>query len=297
VILQRFFETFCYENQEINMKKLTTHTIRKMKQKGEKITMLTAYDYPTAKIMDENNVDMILVGDSLGMVILGYEDTTKVTVDDIVHHTRAVTRAAKRAMVVADMPFLSYHLGVETSVKNAGRLMQEGNAGAIKLEGGSEVVDSVRAIVNAGIPVMGHLGLTPQSIKTMGGYFIQGKKVDEAERMLEEAKLLQEAGAFSLVLECVPSELAEYVSNNIDIPVIGIGSGNKCDGQVLVFHDFTGYNTGFIPKFVKKYGNVGEEIKKCVTGYIDEVKNGTFPSEEYSFFSEALTDLNKEYGE
>lgn len=279
------------------MKKLTTHTIRKMKQKGEKITMLTAYDYPTAKIMDENNVDMILVGDSLGMVILGYEDTTKVTVDDIVHHTRAVTRAAKRAMVVADMPFLSYHLGVETSVKNAGRLMQEGNAGAIKLEGGSEVVDSVRAIVNAGIPVMGHLGLTPQSIKTMGGYFIQGKKIDEAEKMLEEAKLLQEAGAFSLVLECVPSELAEYVSNNIDIPVIGIGSGNKCDGQVLVFHDFTGYNTGFIPKFVKKYGNVGEEIKKCVTGYIDEVKNGTFPSEEYSFFSKDLADLNKEDGE
>ena len=273
------------------MKKVTTHTIRKMKQKNEMITMLTAYDYPTAKIMDENNVDMLLVGDSLGMVILGYEDTTKVTVDDIVHHTRAVTRGAKRAMVVADMPFLSYHLGVETSVKNAGRLMQEGNAGAVKLEGGSEVIDSVKAIVNAGIPVMGHLGLTPQSINTMGGYFIQGKKVDEAERMLEEAKLLQEAGAFSLVLECVPAELAEYISQNIDIPVIGIGSGNKCDGQVLVFHDFTGYNTGFIPKFVKKYGNIGEEIGKCVREYIEEVKEGSFPSKEYSFFSEELNKL------
>lgn len=277
------------------MKKITTHTIRKMKKNNEKISMLTAYDYPTAKIMDEKNVDMLLVGDSLGMVILGYEDTTKVTVDDIVHHTRAVARAAKRAMVVADMPFLSYHLGIETSVRNAGRLMQEGNAGAVKLEGGSEVIDSVKAIVNAGIPVVGHLGLTPQSINTMGGYFIQGKKVDEAEKMLEEAKLLQEAGAFSLVLECVPAELAEYVSNKIDIPVIGIGSGNKCDGQVLVFHDFTGYNTGFIPKFVKKYGNVGEEIGSCVSEYIDEVKDGSFPSEEYSFFSEDLSELNKLY--
>lgn len=272
------------------MKKITTADIRKMKSKGQLITMLTAYDYPAAKIVDESGIDMILVGDSLGMVVLGYEDTTKVTMDDMIHHTKAVMRGAKRSLVVADMPFLSYHTGVYNSVENAGRLVREGGAQAVKLEGGEEIIDSVTAIINAGIPVMGHLGLTPQSVNNLGGYFIQGKKIEEAEKILKDAKVLEKAGVFAIVLECVPSELGEYISKNISIPTIGIGGGNKCDGQVLVFHDMTGFNTGHIPKFVKRYGDIGLKISSCVTKYIEEVKAGSFPSEEYSFFSEGLAE-------
>lgn len=265
------------------VKKVTTASLKKMKSEFKKITMLTAYEYSTATIFDKAGIDMLLVGDSLGMVVLGYEDTTKVTMEDMLHHTKAVSRGAKRAMVVADMPFLSYHLGKHTSVKNAGRLIREGNAGAVKLEGGKEVVEDVKAIINAGIPVMGHLGLTPQSVHQLGGYFIQGKTVDEAKKIIEDAKALEEAGVFALVLECVPTELAQEISEVLSIPTIGIGAGNYCDGQVLVSHDVLGIYQKYIPKFVKQYAKLGEQMESAVKSYIEEVQNGIFPDEPYQF--------------
>ncbi|RXE59740.1 3-methyl-2-oxobutanoate hydroxymethyltransferase [Acetivibrio mesophilus] len=263
--------------------KFTTASFLESKKQGRKISMLTAYDYPTAKILDEAGVDSILVGDSLGMVVLGYEDTTRVTMDDMVHHTKAVVRGAKRAMVVADMPFLSYHTGKNDSVKNAGRLVSEGGCKAIKLEGGEDIIEDVKAIISAGIPVVGHLGYTPQSINVFGGHKAQGKTIATAKKIYRDALLLQKAGAFSVVLECVPYKLAAFISKRLDIPTIGIGSGPDCDGQVLVIQDVTGMFRDFTPKHVKKYTDMGAAIDMAAKSYIEEVQNGVFPTEKNSF--------------
>ena len=263
--------------------KNTVLTFSKKKSEGKKITVLTAYDYTMAKLFNDSGVDVILVGDSLGNVIMGYEDTLPVTMDDMVRHCSAVARAADKAMVVADMPFMSYQVSVEEALRNAGRLMQEGRANAVKLEGGTRVCPQIRALVDAGIPVMAHLGLTPQSINAFGGYRVQGKTQDQAAKMLSEALAVQEAGAFSLVLECVPMQLASLITQKLDIPTIGIGSGAGCDGQVLVAQDMLGMTQGSSPKFVKCFAPVGEMIKKAASDYIQEVENGTYPSEEYSF--------------
>ena len=235
--------------------KNTVLTFKEAKEKHEKLTMLTAYDYSTAKLIDEAGINSILVGDSLGMVCLGYEDTLSVTMEDMIHHTRAVTRGAKNALVVADMPFMSYQTSVYDAVVNAGRLMKEGRAQAVKLEGGKEVVEQIKAIVNASIPVVAHIGLTPQSINAFGGFKVQGKSEEAAKRLLEEARAVEEAGAFAVVLECVPAKLAEFISKQISIPTIGIGAGAGCDGQVLVYQDMLGMYSDFVPKFVKQYAN------------------------------------------
>ena len=263
--------------------KNTVLTIGKKKAEGKRITVLTAYDYTIAKIFNDCGVDILLVGDSLGNVVLGYEDTLSVTMDDMVRHCSAVARAADKAMVVVDMPFMSYQTSVEDALRNAGRLMQEGRANAVKLEGGTRVCPQIRALVDAGIPVMAHLGLTPQSINAFGGYRVQGKTQNQAAKMLSEAFAVQEAGAFSLVLECVPMQLASLITQKLDIPTIGIGSGAGCDGQVLVAQDMLGMTQGSTPKFVKCFAPVGELIKKAASDYIQEVEDGTYPSEEYSF--------------
>ena len=263
--------------------KNTVLTFSKKKSEGKKITVLTAYDYTMAKLFNDSGVDIILVGDSLGNVILGYEDTLSVTMDDMVRHCGAVARAADKAMVVADMPFMSYQPSVEEALRNAGRLMREGRANAVKLEGGTRVCPQISAMVDAGIPVMAHLGLTPQSINAFGGYRVQGKTQNQAAKMLSEALAVQEAGAFSLVLECVPMQLASLITQKLDIPTIGIGSGAGCDGQVLVAQDMLGMTQGSTPKFVKCFAPVGELIKKAASDYIQEVEDGTYPSEEYSF--------------
>lgn len=263
--------------------KNTVLTFSKKKSEGKKITVLTAYDYTMAKLFNDSGVDVILVGDSLGNVIMGYEDTLPVTMDDMVRHCSAVARAADKAMVVADMPFMSYQVSVEEALRNAGRLMQEGRANAVKLEGGIRVCPQIRALVDAGIPVMAHLGLTPQSINAFGGYKVQGKTQEQAVKMLSEALAVQEAGAFSLVLECVPMQLASLITQKLDIPTIGIGSGSGCDGQVLVAQDMLGMTQGSSPKFVKCFAPVGELIKKAASDYIQEVEDGTYPSEQYSF--------------
>lgn len=265
------------------LKKFTTSDFKKAKDSGEKITMLTAYDYPTAKMLDESGVDCILVGDSLGMVVLGYEDTTKVTMEDMIHHIKAVTRGVQRAMVIGDMPFLSYHLGKYESVKNAGRLISEGGCSAVKLEGGKNVIEDVRAIISAGIPVMGHLGYTPQSINLFGGHKAQGNTLETAQEILKDALLLQEAGVFSIVLECVPYKLANFISKKLEIPTIGIGSGAGCDGQVLVTPDILGMFRDFVPRHSKKYADMGGALTKAAKEYINEVKKGIFPTDENSF--------------
>ncbi len=263
--------------------KNTVLTFKEAKEKHEKLTMLTAYDYSTAKLIDESGVNSILVGDSLGMVCLGYEDTLSVTMEDMIHHTRAVSRGAKNALVVADMPFMSYQTSVYDAVVNAGRLMKEGRAQAVKLEGGKEVVEQIKAIVNASIPVVAHIGLTPQSINAFGGFKVQGKSEEAAKRLLEEARAVEEAGAFAVVLECVPAKLAEFISKKISIPTIGIGAGAGCDGQVLVYQDMLGMYSDFVPKFVKQYAKVGEVMKKAFEEYIKEVKDGVFPEEKHTF--------------
>lgn len=276
-------------------KRITTASFRKMKQEKQKVSMLTAYDYPTGKILDESGIDGILVGDSLGMAVLGYEDTTQVTMEDMLHHIKAVSRSVQKALVVGDMPFLSYHMGLQQSVFNAGRIIQEGRAQAVKLEGGREVLEDIKAIIKAGIPVMGHLGLTPQSIHNLGGYFIQGKTTEQAQKLIEDAKALEEAGVFSLVLECVPAELASMISSMLSIPTIGIGAGVGCDGQILVTHDLLGLYQGKSPKFVKVYNNVGEVMRQSVAQYVEEVKQGLFPGEEHSFHTDSEA-LKKLYG-
>lgn len=263
--------------------KNTVLTFQEAKRKGEKLTMLTAYDYSTAKLMDEAGVNSILVGDSLGNVMLGYEDTLSVTMEDMIHHGAAVSRGAKNALVVIDMPFMSYQTSVYDAVVNAGRLMKEGRGNAVKLEGGIEVCPQIKAIVNSGIPVCAHLGLTPQSINAFGGHKVQGKTEAAAKKLIEDAKAVQEAGAFAIVLECVPKKLADIVTKEIDIPTIGIGAGNGCDGQVLVYQDLLGMFSDFTPKFVKKYANVGEVMKAAFKGYIEEVASGAFPAEEHEY--------------
>lgn len=265
------------------MMKNTVVTFREAKEKGEKLTMLTAYDYSTAKLMDEAGVNSILVGDSLGNVILGYEDTLSVTMEDMIHHGAAVARGAKNALVVIDMPFMSYQASVYDAVVNAGRLMKEGRADAVKLEGGKEVCPQIEKITSAGIPVVAHLGLTPQSINAFGGHRVQGKTKEAAKKLIEDAKAVEEAGAFAVVLECVPAKLAEIVTKEINIPTIGIGAGNKCDGQVLVYQDMLGMFSDFTPKFVKKFANVGDVMKEGFRTYIQEVQDGTFPSEEHCY--------------
>ena len=263
--------------------KNTVVTFKEAKQKGEKLTMLTAYDYSTAKLIDESGVNSILVGDSLGNVILGYEDTISVTMEDMIHHGAAVARGAKNALVVVDMPFMSYQTSVYDAVVNAGRLMKEGRAGAVKLEGGEEVCPQIKAITAAGIPVVAHLGLTPQSIHAFGGHKVQGKTENAAKKILEDAKAVELAGAFALVLECVPAKLAELVTKNISIPTIGIGAGNVCDGQVLVYQDMLGMFSDFTPNFVKKFANVGEVMTNAFQEYIKAVGDGTFPGKEHEY--------------
>ena len=263
--------------------KNTVVTLQQMKEKGEKSSMLTAYDYSTAKLEDEAGVNTILVGDSLGNVILGYEDTISVTMEDMIHHGAAVARGAKNALVIIDMPFMSYQTSVYDAVVNAGRLMKEGRAGAVKLEGGAEVCPQIRAIVNAGIPVCAHLGLTPQSINAFGGFKVQGKSEAAARKILEDAKAVQEAGAFALVLEAVPRKLAALITKDLSIPTIGIGAGKECDGQVLVYQDLLGMFSDFTPKFVKRYAEIGDIMKNAFRLYIEEIQNGVFPGEENEY--------------
>lgn len=262
---------------------VTVNFFREAKTAGRKITMLTAYDYPTARLLDEAGIDTILVGDSLGMVVLGYEDTTKVTMDDMIHHIKAAARGTKHAMLIGDMPFLSYHTGKYESVRNAGRLVSEGGCKAVKLEGGKEVAEDIKAIINAGIPVMGHLGYTPQSINVFGGHKAQGKTYETAIRIYEDALMLQEAGVFSLVLECVPHLLASFISRRLEIPVIGIGSGNGCDGQVLVTPDILGLFRDFSPKHSRVFVEMGNAYDVAAKKYIEDVKSGVFPALENTF--------------
>lgn len=275
--------------------KVRTTDFRMMKKEGRKITMLTAYDYNSARIQDEAGVDSILVGDSLGMVMLGYENTLPVTIDEILHHTKAVVRGTKRALVIADMPFMSFQVSPEKTVENAGRFLKEGGATAVKLEGGREVLPQTRALIAAGIPVLGHLGLTPQSIHQMGGFKVQGKVLAQAEKLVEDAKLLEEAGVFGIVLECIPAPLAEKVSQSISMPTIGIGAGKGCDGQVLVAHDLLGLSGDFSPRFVRRYANLGEEMQKAFSSYISDVRSGEFPGEKESFSMDEET-LKRIYG-
>jgi len=263
-------------------KKVTTLTLRQKKARREPITMLTAYDYPTALSMDAAGVDAILVGDSLGMVVLGYANTLPVTMEEMLHHCRAVARGAKSALLIGDMPFMSYQADVNEAVRNAGRFLQQAGMEAVKLEGGRERADAVRAIVGAGIPVMGHLGLTPQSVNQLGGFRPQGRNASAAQRLLEDALLLEEAGCFSLVLESVPARLAEFVSQKISIPTIGIGAGVGCDGQVLVTHDLLGLFDRFTPKFVKKYADFHGEMGRAFSEYLAEVQSRQFPAVEHS---------------
>ena len=263
--------------------KNTVLTFRQAKEKGEKLTMLTAYDYSTAKLLDEAGVNSILVGDSLGNVILGYEDTISVTMEDMIHHGAAVARGAENALVIIDMPFMSYQTSVYDAVVNAGRRMKEGRAGAVKLEGGQEVCPQIQAIVAAGIPVCAHLGLTPQSIHAFGGHRVQGRTEEAARKLLKDARAVEEAGAFAVVLECVPEKLANLVTESVKIPTIGIGAGNGCDGQVLVYQDMLGMFSDFTPKFVRRYAELGEEMKEAFRAYIADVESGAFPSEEHSY--------------
>ncbi len=263
-------------------KKVTTQDFRVKKQRGERITMLTAYDYATALALDQAGIDSILVGDSLGMVVLGYENTLPVTMEDMLHHCKAVSRGARRALLVGDMPFMSYQVSAEKAVENAGRFLQEAGMDAVKLEGGRERLDAIRAIVSTGIPVMGHLGLTPQSVHQLGGFRPQGKSALAGKRLLEDALLLQEAGCFSIVLESVPARLADLISQRLQIPTIGIGAGAACDGQVLVTHDLLGLFERFTPRFVKRYAELRNETLAAFSTYIDEVSKGIFPSEEHS---------------
>ena len=263
--------------------KNTVTTLQQMKRDGEKISMLTCYDYSTACLMEESGINAILIGDSLGMTMMGYSDTLPVTVDDIIHHCASVSRGLKDTFLVADMPFMSYQTSVYDAVKNAGRLIKEGHAQAVKLEGGASVCEQIRAIVNADIPVVAHIGLTPQSINAFGGFKVQGKNVERAIQILKDAKAVEEAGAFMVTLECVPEELATLISQELTIPTIGIGAGNGCDGQVLVYQDMLGMFSGFKPKFVKHFANIGEEMKRAFKEYDSEVKSKAFPAEEHNF--------------
>ena len=263
--------------------KNTVLTFQKAKKNGEKLSMLTAYDYSMAKIIDESGINGILIGDSLGMVVKGDEDTLGVTVDDIIYHTKAVKKGAKNALIVSDMPFLSYHVSVEQAVMNAGRIMKEGGANAVKIEGGKSVAKQIKAIVEAQIPVMGHLGLTPQSINAFGGFRVQGKSEEAAKRLIEDAKILEEAGVFAITLKGIPSRVAQIITDTVKVPTIGIGAGKECDGQILVYQDMLGMFSDFVPKFVKQYANIGSVMRESIESYISEVKEGSFPQEIHTY--------------
>jgi 3-methyl-2-oxobutanoate hydroxymethyltransferase len=273
--------------------RVTITEIKEMKQKKEKIPMLTAYDYVTAKMVDEAGVPLVLVGDSLGMVILGYESTIPVTIEEMLHHTKAVVRGAKHALIVGDMPFMTYHTSVSDALYNAARFIQEGGAQAVKLEGGEVVVEKVKRLTDCGIPVMGHIGLTPQSIHQFGGFKVRGKTPKVAERLLKDAQILEEADAFSIVLECIPAPLSKLITQRVNIPTIGIGAGLDCDGQVQVISDILGLYTDFVPKHAKQYAKLAEEIKAAVLGYIAEVKSENFPTmkQSYAMDESLLTSL------
>jgi len=261
----------------------TTYKIKQLKKKGKKIVMLTAYDAPTASILSECGVDMILVGDSVGNTLLGYESTIPVTLDDVIHHSAAVARAKPDCLIIGDMPFMSYKVSIEQALENCSLMLQEGGAEAVKIEGAGRAVDTVRAVVDSGIPVMGHIGLTPQSIFQLGGYRVQGRTAEMTKALVEQAKALEDAGAFSIVIELVPSETAKVITESISIPTIGIGAGPHCDGQVLVLWDMLGLFEDFKPKFVKQYANIRNVIKDAVKEYSEEVRKGVFPESEHSF--------------
>lgn len=264
-------------------KKITPVDIQAMKREGRKITMLTAYDYPMALLEDRAGIDIILVGDSLAMTVLGYENTLPVTMDEMIHHTKAVARGAKHALILGDMPFMSYNASEREAILNAGRFLKEAGADAVKLEGGVTVKETVRAIVKAGIPVMGHIGLTPQTISMLGGFKVQGKDAKGAQKIIDDALQLEDAGAFSVLLEAVPAPIAKRVTERLSVPTIGIGAGVHCDGQVLVVHDMLGLFDRFTPKFAKRYVNLSESILKAFDSYIDEVRRGAFPTDQHSF--------------
>ncbi|MBA2870205.1 3-methyl-2-oxobutanoate hydroxymethyltransferase [Anoxybacillus calidus] len=261
----------------------TKNDFLKMKANNEPIVMLTAYDYPSAKLAEAASVDMILVGDSLGMVVLGYDSTIPVTVDDMIHHTKAVRRGAPNTFIVTDMPFMSYHISKEEALRNAQRIMQETGANAVKVEGADQVLEVIAALTQAGVPVVAHLGLTPQSVGVLGGYKVQGKDAESARKLMEDAKRCEQAGAIALVLECVPKQLAAAITRELSIPTIGIGAGDETDGQVLVFHDVLGYGVERVPKFVKKYANIQETIIQALSSYVTEVKFRKFPESSHMF--------------
>lgn len=267
----------------MNGEKVTVPRIIQMKQKGEKIAALTAYDCLMASILDEAGLDIILVGDSAGMVVAGYLTTLPVTMEEMLYHTKAVARGVKRALVVADMPFLSFQINPEKALENAGRFLKEAGAEAVKLEGGREMAQTIKKIVDSGIPVMGHLGLTPQSVNKFGGYGLRGKTEDEAEKLLQDARVLEKVGVFSIVLEKIPADLAKKVTESVGVPTIGIGAGRYCDGQVLVTHDMLGLFEKFKPKFVRRYAELGREIREACRRYTEDVKRGDFPSEKESY--------------
>lgn len=267
-------------------KKVTVRTLQSKKQRGEPITMMTAYDYPTARWVDEAGIDVILVGDSLGMVVLGYPNTLPVTMEMMLHHAKAVARGAKRALLVGDLPFMSYQVSVEQALQNAGRFLQEAGMDAVKLEGGKERAETVRALVAAGIPVMGHIGLTPQKVMQFGGFRLQGRTAEAAKHLVEDALALEEAGCFAIVLEMVPVQVAQYITEHLRIPTIGIGAGPYCDGQVLVFHDMVGMFEEFKPHFVKRYAEIGPIIRKALQAYKEEVEARRFPDAAHSTFME-----------
>ena len=272
--------------------KVTVPLLLEMKKKGERITALTAYDYPTAKIVDDAGVDVILVGDSLGMVVLGYDNTIPVTMEDMIHHTKAVSRGTRRALIVGDMPYFSYHVSENESIHNASRFLKEAGAHAVKIEGASRArLNLVKTLVEAEIPVMGHIGLTPQSILHIGKFKVRGKDVEEAKRIIKEAQNLERAGIFALILECVPLELAQIITDKLDVPTIGIGAGPQCDGQILVFHDLVGYLDAYMPKFVKKYANLYESLTQSIRTYSEEVRSGSFPDDKYSYHFKSDTNL------
>ena len=263
--------------------KVTIAALQKKKETGKKITMMTAYDYPTANLVDQAGIDTILVGDSLGMVMLGYESTVPVTMDEMIHHCKAVSRGAKNSFIIGDMPFMSYQVSVEDAIHNAGRFIKEAGCESVKLEGGSEMAHVVKAIVDMGIPVCGHIGLTPQTATKLSGYKVQGKDAEGAKELLQSAKDLEEAGAFIIVMECIPDILASRITKELNIPTIGIGAGKDCDGQVLVYHDLVGLFERFTPKFVKQYVNLSPQIKDALVQFKKDVEIGTFPGPEHSF--------------
>jgi len=279
-------------------RKVTILTLKEKREKGEPITMLTAYDYPTGLLVDQAGIDILLVGDSLAMVVLGHENTVAVTMDEMLHHCKAVARGAKTPLLVGDMPFMSYQVDIREAVRNAGRFLKEGGMDVVKLEGGTEVAPTVKAIVDAGIPVMGHIGLTPQTISKLGGFRVQGKDVAAARALIESAQALEQAGAFALILEAIPAPVARLITERVSIPTIGIGAGPHCNGQVLVMHDMIGLFDRFVPKFVKQYVNIFPLILQALTTYRDEVIAGTFPGPEhgYPLGDEAVEALLKELG-